>query len=140
MAELYDHNPTALRLGPLGPEFFSVTGFTSCNFSFNQSYINTVFFTVRQHFSPQEVLHKSACLNWGNNYIHGVISEISSKSVTINSPLYPLSLIKHSRVYADMDFEKLIKTVLENNSWVCKQDFKFLLRTEYPSYKYTAQY
>ncbi|HEV2614947.1 MAG TPA: contractile injection system protein, VgrG/Pvc8 family [Gammaproteobacteria bacterium] len=140
MTTLFDRNPTALRLGPFGSEYFSVTGFTSNQFSFNQSYKTTVFFTVRQHFSPQEVLHKSACLNWGDNYIHGVISESSSKSVTINSPLYPLSLIQHSRVYANMDFEKLIKTVLENNNWGYKQDFKFLLSTEYPSYKYTAQY
>jgi len=140
VAELFNQNPYSLTVGTLSPDYFSVLGFYSEPISFNHDYVCVVHFRLRKKISLQNYLHQTVRLDWQGNSISGVISTISQENIVISSPLYLLNLTKHSRVYADRDVEKLIRAVLENNNWIYKLDFKFLLKSNYPISGYTAQY
>lgn len=140
MAELFNHNPYVLRIGSFEHECFSVLGFSSEDFSFNHDYRCVVTFRLRQILLLSTAVHQPACLGWEDNFIHGVVSRVDSSSVVISSPLYLLNQRQHSRVYADMCFQDLMKAVLENNNFQYKLDFNFLLKSTYPVLSYIAQY
>jgi uncharacterized protein involved in type VI secretion and phage assembly len=136
---LFNQNPYSLRLSSFEPDNFSVLGFTTENFSFDQDYSCTVSFRLFHKISLQECLLQPACLVWENNSLSGIVSKISESNVVVVSPLYLLNLKKHSRVYADVSFE-LLKIILTKNSLKYKLDFSFLLNNSYPVLKYIAQY
>ncbi len=140
MLETFDHNFCFLSIGSYSHEHFSVLSITSKFLAFNHSYFYVVKFRLRNAISVETCLNKSACLFWGKNYLHGIVTQIAEDHVIIESPLYLLNLQKHSRVYADTDFPELIQAVLSHYNWKVKHDFDFALKFHYPVSKYTAQY
>ena len=119
--------------------------------SFSQNYCFNITCYNPKSYLLKDLINKKAMLIMyddtdNTHYYHGIITHCTdhqipsiADSITIHSPLYPLTLNIQHKVYHNVTLPNLIEQLLRNIGWQNYQ-FQLLLENNYPLREYVVQY
>lgn len=141
----------AFRIAGAAEPGLTVTAFSGSGHGLSADYLFQVNLCGRSALAPGELVGKTATLELGGGEtpvcIHGLISDFTWAGMGANgpefvaslaSPLFPLKLRRHNRIFLNTTVPQIIEELLQGAKLSC--DFTWELQADYPVREYTVQY
>ncbi len=142
----------AFRVRGVPDETFSVTRFTGREHALSEDYRYEITLVSEGQIPPSLVVGRQGVLELSRGqhpvFVHGVVGDcrLAGESaagqeyvVGLASPLYPLKLNRHNRVFINQSVPQIVEEVLLG-AGLAAGDFAFRLQGGYPVREFTVQY
>lgn len=142
----------AFRANGVPDDTFSVKEFVGSEHALSEDYRFTISLQAEGVLSPAQLVGQRGVLEvvWGTEtvFVHGVLSDFHYAGATpggheyramLASPLFPLTLGNHNRVFLNKTVVQIAEEVLLEAGWEAG-DFQFRIGQQYPVREYCVQY
>lgn len=141
----------AFRIAGAADQGLTVTAFSGSDHGLSADFLFQISLCGQSGLAPGDLVGKTATLELCGGEtpvcIHGLISEFTWAGMGANgpefvaslaSPLFPLKLRRHNRIFLNTTVPQIIEELLQGAKLSC--DFAWELQADYPVREYTVQY
>lgn len=141
----------AFRIAGAADQGLTVTAFSGSDHGLSADFLFQISLCGQSGLAPGDLVGKTATLELCGGEtpvcIHGLISEFTWAGMGANgpefvaslaSPLFPLKLRRHNRIFLNTTVPQIIEELLQGAKLGC--DFAWELQADYPVREYTVQY
>ena len=142
----------AFRVRGIPDETFAVAEFTGSEHALSEDFLFAVTLRSEGVIEPAHAVGQRGVfeLGWSNPavFVHGVVRDFNFAGETpagyeyiasLTSPLFPLKLAQHNRVFLNKTVTQVVEEVLLGVG-LQADDFSFVTRQQYPLREYCVQY